>query len=77
MKRLLMGGLIIVFCGVLVPKCVVADEESEADIKKGELQQQIEQQTFHSQHNTNHHYGSYWPPQQELQILYFTATLNG
>jgi hypothetical protein len=44
MKRLLVGGLIIVFCGVLVPTFVVADEEGEADAKKGELQQNIEQQ---------------------------------
>ena len=44
MKRLLVGGLIIVFCGVLVPTFVVADEEGEADTMKGEVQQQIEQQ---------------------------------
>ena len=44
MKRLLVGALIIVFCGVLVPTFVVADEEGEADTMKGELQQNIEQQ---------------------------------
>ena len=44
MKRLLAGGLIIVFCGVLIPTFVVADKEGEADTKIEELKQQIEEQ---------------------------------